>query len=37
MSEEQSLNFIEEIVEADLAAGKYQSIIYTLAMLKVFV
>jgi len=27
MSEEQSLNFIEEIVEADLAAGKYQSII----------
>jgi glutaminyl-tRNA synthetase len=27
MSEEQSLNFIEEIVEADLAAGKYQSIV----------
>ena len=27
MSEEKSLNFIEEIVEADLAAGKYQSII----------
>lgn len=27
MSEEKSLNFIEEIVEADLAAGKYQSIL----------
>ncbi|MFZ9214881.1 MAG: glutamine--tRNA ligase/YqeY domain fusion protein [Sediminibacterium sp.] len=27
MSEEKSLNFIEEIVEADLAAGKYQSIV----------
>jgi len=27
MSEEQSLNFIEEIVEADLAAGKYQYIV----------
>ena len=27
MSEEKSLNFIEGIVEADLAAGKYQSII----------
>ena len=27
MSEEKSLNFIEEIVEADLAAGKYASII----------
>lgn len=26
MSEEKSLNFIEEIVEADLAAGKYKSI-----------
>ncbi len=27
MSEEKSLNFIEEIVEADLASGKYQSIL----------
>lgn len=27
MIEEKSLNFIEEIVEADLAAGKYQSIL----------
>ncbi len=27
MSEEKSLNFIEEIIEADLAAGKYQSIV----------
>jgi len=27
MSEEKSLNFIEEIVETDLAAGKYQSIL----------
>jgi len=27
MNEEKSLNFIEEIVEADLAAGKYQSIL----------
>ncbi|MEO6404744.1 MAG: glutamine--tRNA ligase/YqeY domain fusion protein [Ferruginibacter sp.] len=27
MSEEKSLNFIEEIIEADLEAGKYQSII----------
>jgi len=27
MSEEKSLNFIEEIVELDLAAGKYQSIV----------
>jgi glutaminyl-tRNA synthetase len=27
MSEEKSLNFIEEIVEADLAAGKYSSIV----------
>lgn len=27
MSEEKSLNFIEEIVEADLAAGKHQSIL----------
>jgi glutaminyl-tRNA synthetase len=27
MSEEKSLNFIEEIIEADLAAGKYQSIL----------
>jgi len=27
MSEEKSLNFIEEIVEADLSAGKYQSIL----------
>ena len=27
MSEEKSLNFIEEIVEADLNAGKYQSIL----------
>lgn len=27
MSEEKSLNFIEEIVEADLAAGKYKSIV----------
>lgn len=26
MSEEKSLNFIEEIIEADLAAGKYKSI-----------
>lgn len=27
MSEEKSLNFIEEIVEADLSSGKYQSIV----------
>ena len=27
MSEEKSLNFIEEIIEADLAAGKYSSIV----------
>ncbi|MBY0480449.1 MAG: glutamine--tRNA ligase/YqeY domain fusion protein [Chitinophagaceae bacterium] len=27
MSEEKSLNFLEEIVEADLASGKYQSIL----------
>lgn len=27
MSEEKSLNFIEEIIEADLAAGKYKSIL----------
>ncbi|MFZ9695301.1 MAG: glutamine--tRNA ligase/YqeY domain fusion protein [Chitinophagaceae bacterium] len=27
MSEERSLNFIEEIIEADLAAGKYKSIV----------
>lgn len=27
MSEEKSLNFIEEIIEADLAAGKYTSIV----------
>lgn len=27
MSEERNLNFIEEIIEADLAAGKYKSII----------
>jgi glutaminyl-tRNA synthetase len=27
MSEEKSLNFLEEIIEADLAAGKYQSIL----------
>ncbi|MBS1743621.1 MAG: glutamine--tRNA ligase/YqeY domain fusion protein [Bacteroidetes bacterium] len=27
MSEEKSLNFLEEIVEADLAAGKYSSIV----------
>jgi glutaminyl-tRNA synthetase len=27
MSEEKSLNFIEEIIEADLAAGKYPSIV----------
>lgn len=27
MSEERSLNFIEEIIEADLAAGKYASIV----------
>ncbi len=27
MSDEKSLNFIEEIVEADLASGKYQSIL----------
>ena len=27
MSEEKSLNFIEEIVEADLKSGKYESII----------
>ncbi len=27
MSEERSLNFIEDIVEADLAAGKYKSIV----------
>ncbi|CAN5160160.1 glutamine--tRNA ligase/YqeY domain fusion protein [soil metagenome] len=27
MSEERSLNFLEEIVEADLASGKYQSIL----------
>ena len=27
MSEERSLNFIEEIIEADLAAGKYTSIV----------
>ncbi|MDB5278705.1 MAG: glutamine--tRNA ligase/YqeY domain fusion protein [Ferruginibacter sp.] len=27
MSEEKSLNFIEEIVEADLASGKYQTIL----------
>lgn len=27
MSEEKSLNFIEEIIEADLASGKYQSIL----------
>lgn len=27
MSEEKSLNFLEEIIEADLAAGKYQSIV----------
>lgn len=27
MSEEKSLNFIEEIIEADLASGKYQSIV----------
>lgn len=27
MSEEKSLNFLEEIVEADLAAGKYKSIL----------
>src|SRR5690349_5260569 len=26
MSEEKSLNFIEEIVEADLASGKYKSV-----------
>lgn len=27
MSEEKSLNFLEEIIEADLAAGKYKSIV----------
>jgi glutaminyl-tRNA synthetase len=27
MSEEKSLNFIEEIIEADLASGKYQTIL----------
>jgi glutaminyl-tRNA synthetase len=27
MSEEKSLNFIEEIIEKDLAEGKHQSII----------
>jgi glutaminyl-tRNA synthetase len=27
MSEEKSLNFLEEIIESDLAAGKYQSIV----------
>ena len=27
MSEEKSLNFIEEIIEADLKSGKYQSIL----------
>lgn len=27
MSEEKSLNFLEDIIEADLAAGKYQSIV----------
>ena len=27
MSEEKSLNFIEEIIEADLAAGKHKSIL----------